>query len=42
MRTFAADLARTLGDVGPKIRFFPGNDPFSAHFPGGGRPSRTE
>ncbi len=42
MRTFAADLARTLGDTGLEIRFFPGNDPFSAHFPGGDTPSRTE
>ena len=42
MRTFAAALAASLGPNGPTIRFFPGNDPFSAHFPDGALASRTE
>lgn len=42
MRRFAADLAETLGEAGPNIRFFPGNDPFSVHFPEGPGVPRTE
>ena len=32
LRRFARDLATTLGPSGLTTRFFPGNDPFSAHF----------
>jgi dinuclear metal center YbgI/SA1388 family protein len=42
MRRFAADLAATFGDTGPFVRYFSGNDPFSAHFPDGPPPFRTE
>jgi len=42
MRTFAADLTASLGPDGPMIRYFSGNDPFSAHFPDGALPPRTE
>jgi dinuclear metal center YbgI/SA1388 family protein len=42
MRTFAADLAASLGPSGPSIRYFSGNDPFSAHFPDGVLAPRTE
>lgn len=42
MRTFAADLATLFGPEGPTVRFFPGNDPFSAHFPDGALPPGTE
>lgn len=42
MRTFAAELAAGFGASGPTVRFFPGNDPFSAYFPDGTTPVRTE
>ena len=42
MRTFANDLAGTFGENGPLVRYFSGNDPFSAHYPDGATPSRTE
>jgi dinuclear metal center YbgI/SA1388 family protein len=42
LRVFARELTDTLGPSGPQTRFFPGNDPFSAHFPQEGTPSRTE
>jgi dinuclear metal center YbgI/SA1388 family protein len=42
MRAFAADLTASLGKNGPTIRYFSGNDPFSAHFPDGALPPRTE
>ena len=42
LRIFARDLAAVLGDNAPQIRFFPGNDPFSVHFPDGALPPRTE
>ncbi|WP_428568546.1 MAG: Nif3-like dinuclear metal center hexameric protein [Solidesulfovibrio sp. DCME] len=42
MRRFAESLAAELGPDGPAVRYFPGNDPFSAHVPGGALPRRTE
>ena len=42
LRVFARDLETSFGKGGPQIRFFPGNDPFSAHFPDGVLPPRTE
>ena len=42
MRRFAADLAGSLGPNGPAMRFFPGNDPFSAYVPQGASPRGTE
>ncbi|EFL51245.1 protein of unknown function DUF34 [Solidesulfovibrio fructosivorans JJ]] len=42
MRRFADDLAATLGETGPTVRFFSGKDPFSAHVPDAAKPSRTE
>jgi dinuclear metal center YbgI/SA1388 family protein len=42
MRVFARELATALGPSGPQTRFFPGNDPFSAHFPEGDPAPRTE
>lgn len=42
MRRFAADLDAACGASGLAVRYFPGNDPFSAHFPDGPRPPRTE
>ncbi|MFU2210038.1 Nif3-like dinuclear metal center hexameric protein [Solidesulfovibrio sp. C21] len=42
MRRFADDLAATLGETGPTVRFFPGKDPFAAHVLDGALPSRTE
>ncbi len=42
LRTFARDLADTLGADGPHIRYFSGNDPFSVHFPEGTPLPRTE
>lgn len=32
LRVFTRELAAALGPSGPKTRFFPGTDPFSAHF----------
>jgi len=42
MRIFADNLSAALGKTGPEVRFFSGNDPFSAHFPEGATPPRTE
>jgi putative NIF3 family GTP cyclohydrolase 1 type 2 len=42
LRRFAEDLAATLGAKGPAVRFFPGNDPFSAYVPQGASPRGTE
>ncbi|MEA5088239.1 Nif3-like dinuclear metal center hexameric protein [Solidesulfovibrio sp.] len=42
LRRFAEDLAATLGSKGPAVRFFPGNDPFSAYVPQGASPRGTE
>lgn len=42
MRHFAADLEAGFGATGPAVRFFPGNDPFSAHVPDAATSSRTE
>lgn len=42
LRVFAGDLQRACGENGPTIRFFPGNDPFSAYFPEGALPPRKE
>jgi dinuclear metal center YbgI/SA1388 family protein len=42
MRVFARDLTASLGETAPEIRFFPGTDPFSLHFPDGALPSRTK
>lgn len=41
MRRFAADLAAAFGPDGPAVRFFPGNDPYTAHVPEPAMPSRT-
>ncbi|MHC1789472.1 Nif3-like dinuclear metal center hexameric protein [Solidesulfovibrio sp.] len=42
MRHFAALLATLLGPCGPEVRFFPGTDPITAHFPDGTAAPRTE
>jgi putative NIF3 family GTP cyclohydrolase 1 type 2 len=42
LRVFARELATALGPAGPQIRFFPGNDPFSAHVPEGAPTPRSE
>ncbi len=42
MRRFAASLAESMGQDSPTVRFFPGNDPFSAYVPQGPAARGTE